>query len=317
MIVFLTVAYCILLVILLKLKIVKPTTFWKISPLLWFLLLLVALFIPMQWGAPQGNLLTYRLSMEVNPLLSVSGEVQKINVHSGDDVKKGDVLFELDQTPFINKIDGIKAQLELAQTRLAEAKSLRAAKAGSVYDVESFSAQVDQLNAALKDAEFNLSKTNVLAPEDGTVTASTLREGQKAGFLMTRSEMILALHERHYVVWMPQYTLRYVKKGEPVEVTFQMLPGQIFNGTVSKVAPLVKKGTYPYYATAPSQPSNFYGAAIPVDVTLTDMPESVANTIPGGANGIGVVYTDVMKPTQLIRKVMIRMTAWMNYVKPM
>ena len=54
MIVFLTLCYCALLALLLKLGIVKWTLWWKISPLVWMLLLFIVLFIPMQWGAPAG-----------------------------------------------------------------------------------------------------------------------------------------------------------------------------------------------------------------------------------------------------------------------
>lgn len=316
MIVFLTVLYCVLLVLLVKLRIVKFTLFWKLSPALWMISLLVILFIPMQWGAPQGNLLTYRLSMEVNPLLNDSGEVTEVFVEPGQRIEKGDVLFKLDPTPIKNKLAALNAQLTLAETRLKQAKELQEAEAGSVYDVESYQAQVDQLNANIANSEYDLEKTSVLAPQGGTMSAFTLKEGQKASFLMTRAEGVIALDERRFVLWMPQYTLRYVEVDAPVEVTLQMFPGQIFSGKVKNIAPLVGKGTYSYYVTAPNPPANFYGSPIPIVVELDNLPAELEGAIPGGASGIGVVYTKEMKPTQLIRKVMIRMTAWMNYVRP-
>lgn len=49
MIVFLTVIYVVLLLLAFKLKIIKPTLFWKLSPVLWMIALLVGLFIPMQF----------------------------------------------------------------------------------------------------------------------------------------------------------------------------------------------------------------------------------------------------------------------------
>ena len=54
MIVFLLTVYPVLLLLLVKLKIVPFNLFWKISPALVVLLLPVGLFIPMNWGAPQG-----------------------------------------------------------------------------------------------------------------------------------------------------------------------------------------------------------------------------------------------------------------------
>jgi len=52
MIVVLLNVYLVLLFILVKLKIVPFNLFWKISPVIVLLLLLVGLFIPMGWGAP-------------------------------------------------------------------------------------------------------------------------------------------------------------------------------------------------------------------------------------------------------------------------
>ena len=48
MIVFLTLCYVAILAVLVKVKVIKLNTFWKISPALWMVLLLVVLFIPMQ-----------------------------------------------------------------------------------------------------------------------------------------------------------------------------------------------------------------------------------------------------------------------------
>ena len=54
MIVFLTLVYVALLFLAIKIGIIKMNTFWKISPVLWMVLLFFILFVPMQWGAPAG-----------------------------------------------------------------------------------------------------------------------------------------------------------------------------------------------------------------------------------------------------------------------
>ena len=48
MIVFLTLCYCAVLFVLVKIGLIRLNTFWKASPLLWALLLFIFLFIPMQ-----------------------------------------------------------------------------------------------------------------------------------------------------------------------------------------------------------------------------------------------------------------------------
>ena len=38
--------------------------------------------------------------------------------------------------------------------------------------------------------------------------------------------------------------------------------------------------------------------------------------IPGGAIGTAAIYTESARATQIIRKVMVRMQTWMNYIIP-
>ena len=67
MIVVLLNVYLALLFILVKLRVVPFNLFWKVSPVIVLLLLLVGLFIPMNWGAPQGPALVVRQSIAIVP----------------------------------------------------------------------------------------------------------------------------------------------------------------------------------------------------------------------------------------------------------
>ena len=78
MIVFLLLVYIALLALLVWLKIVPFNLFWKISPVLVALFLLIGLFIPMNWGAPQGDALVVRNSVQIVP--DVAGEVIDVGV---------------------------------------------------------------------------------------------------------------------------------------------------------------------------------------------------------------------------------------------
>ena len=62
------------------------------------MLLLIGLFIPMNWGAPQGPALVVRNSVQIVP--DVAGEVIDVPVEANKPLKAGDVLFRIDPTPF-------------------------------------------------------------------------------------------------------------------------------------------------------------------------------------------------------------------------
>ena len=51
MILVLLLVYVGLLMLAIKFNLIKPTLFWKLSPILWVVFLLIALFIPLQFGA--------------------------------------------------------------------------------------------------------------------------------------------------------------------------------------------------------------------------------------------------------------------------
>ena len=123
MIVLLLNAYLLLLFILVKTKVISFNLFWKASPVLVLLLLLVGLFIPMGWGAPQGNALVVRNSVAIVP--DVAGEVTEVPVVANTPIKAGDILFKIDALPYQAKLDALEAQLALNQQRLAETTRLQ------------------------------------------------------------------------------------------------------------------------------------------------------------------------------------------------
>ena len=55
----------------------------------------------------------------------------------------------------------------------------------------------------------------------------------------------------------------------------------------------------------------------PFFVRLEFDDPALAADLPAGSVGQAAIYTTEVKPAHLIRKVMIRMTAWMNYLMPL
>src|ERR1700754_846966 len=123
MIVVLLNVYLAILFILVKTKIVPFNLFWKVSPVLVLLLLLIGLFIPMNWGAPQGPALVVRNSVAIVP--NVAGEVIDVPVVPNQPLKEGDVLFKIDPTPYRAQVDTLQAQLKFQELRLAQMTQLQ------------------------------------------------------------------------------------------------------------------------------------------------------------------------------------------------
>ena len=158
MIVFLTLLYVGVLAVAIKMGLIKPTLFWKISPAIWMIVLFILLFLPMQWGAPSGNVNVYQPIIEIVP--NVSGEVIDVPVKPLAPLESGDVLFQIDPVPFQATVDGLRAQLEAAKQDVerldASAKAAAASVDTTKDEIEIQKSNVESAEAQVAVAENNL-----------------------------------------------------------------------------------------------------------------------------------------------------------------
>jgi multidrug resistance efflux pump len=312
MIVVLLNVYLVLLFILVKLKIVPFNLFWKISPVIVLLLLLVGLFIPMGWGAPTGPALVVRQSVAIVP--NVAGEVIDVPVEPNKPLKANDVLFKIDPVPFQAQVDALDAQLKFEQLRLSQMTQLQQNNTGRGFDVEQHQATVDQLKAQVEGAKYNLEQTVVRAPADGYVTNVALRKGARVAALPLSPVMaFIDTSETIIGVTIQQIDARYIEPGQDVELTFKYFPGQILTGKVAAVLQAISTGQIAPSGQA-STPRPVQSEPFVVRVALGD-PES-ARSLPAGSTGEAAIYTDRVKASHFIRKVLLRQIAITNYINP-
>ena len=141
MIVFLTLLYVAALFLAVKIGLVKLNSFWKISPVLWMVLLFFVLFVPMQWGAPSGVVNVYRPVVEIVP--SVNGEVEEVVAQPLEPLMEGDVIFTIDSTQYEAAVKRLRAQIALSQANLERAMDLMERGVGRQLDVDLYRAEVD------------------------------------------------------------------------------------------------------------------------------------------------------------------------------
>lgn len=136
----------------------------------------------------------------------VSGQLHKIHVEVGDEVKTGDLLAEIDPTLFVAKVDANRAQLryqqaqlrdreaqlELARIQHQRQQNLLAAQATTEESAQNaavtyqsaqaqilmLQAQIEQTESNLRSDEANLNYAKIYAPMDGTIVSISARQGQ-------------------------------------------------------------------------------------------------------------------------------------------
>src|SRR5262245_26182796 len=304
--------YLVILFILVKMKIIPFNLFWKCSPLIVLLLLMFGLFIPMGWGAPQGPALVVRSSVAIVP--DVAGEVTEVPVTANQPLKAGDVLFKIDPTPYKSQVDALEAQLKFEELRLSQMTQLQQSDTGRLFDVQQRQAQVDQLKGQLVGAKWNLEKTVQTAPSDGYVTNLGLLKGARVANLPLSPVMaFIDTSETVVGVEIQQIYTRYIKPGQDVELTFKFFPGQVFTGKVVSILEVPSAGQLQFSGTA-VVPRQITAAPFAVRVKLDDA--KLAASLPAGTAGDAAIFTPHIKPSHIIRKVILRQIAILNYVNP-
>lgn len=306
MVMLIVLSWIALLWVLVRTGVLKKWATWmKLSPLIVYLIAMVALFIPMSSGAPAGPLTVMAYSVQVAP--TVSGIVTEVPIKAGAPMKKGDVLMKIDPTPFTARVDQINAQLTLARLRLEQKGELAARGTGRQTDFEQAQSDVATLETQLDAAKWDLQQTTLQAPSDSYVPNQGIQPGARvnAGVAVMP---FLDSERRAILAQIPQNGYRYIRVGQPAEIAFELYPGRIFKGKVNFLVPANPIGELTPTGLAISIKS----ASEPLLIEVT-LDENI-DPLPPGTVCTTAVYTEHLRLTHPVRKVMMRFATWWNFL---
>ena len=138
---------------------------------------------------------TIRGRQDIDIYPQVSGMIEKLCVSEGQKVRRGQVLFIIDQVPYkaalktaIANVEAAKAGLATAELTYNSAKELYAQKVVSEFNLKTSQntyltakAQLSQAEAQEISARNNLSYTEVKSPSDGVIGMLPYRVGALVG----------------------------------------------------------------------------------------------------------------------------------------
>jgi HlyD family secretion protein len=182
----------------------------------------------------------------------VSGIVARLYADFNSRVSRGQLLAELDPTPFQATVEqrradvtrfevqmraaevAFKRQQRLLDQQLSAEADFDAAKA----DFDAAAAQVEQSRAALRQAETNLGYTRILSPIDGVVVARQYDVGQtvaasfQAPTLFTIAQDLTKMQVQADV---DQADIGKIRVGQKASFSVDAYPDQSFRGEISQV----------------------------------------------------------------------------------
>lgn len=200
-----------------------------------------------------------------------------------------------------------KAASAAAESEVTRAKLAETAQIGGVNTT------VARLRAELAAAQFDLDQTTVRAPADGTVEQTFLREGMMATPIPLRPLMVFRPDEPPvFVGAFLQNSAQRLKPGSEAEVAFPAVPGRIFKAKVVRVQEAIAQGQV--QATgALIDPDSIKGNGRVLVALHFESDLSPYQLVPG-TTGTVAVYTEHFPHLDVIRKVLIRMSSWTNYL---
>src|SRR5690349_9691511 len=323
------------------------------------------------------------------PIVSqVRGRVIEVAVEEGNRlVKKGDVLFRIDPTPYELDVKNLEAQLvgmkgtqrelveqadaarakikesasrgreisarlDLTRKRVTQYRELLAAGAGNKFDLEQAQAealeqqgqldaarsaeagaqanlrqiqerlgatvkgefsQVAQVRAQLENAQWLLDQTTTRSPCDCYVVNLQLRPGGFVGQVALSQVMTLIEAGGQVVAFYNQNELHQVEPGNEVEFAVKTMPGKIIKGRVDSViwaqgqGQLQVSGNIPTAGLIAMPPGRY---AVKFNIAERDRDQFLA----AGAAGDAAIYTDHLHAIHIIRKVILRVGSYLNYL---
>ena len=182
----------------------------------------------------------------------VSGIVNKLYVDYNSQVKKGQVIAELDKTNLLSELNTAKANLASAQSNL-NYQQANLSRYQTLYKKGLVSAdeyenalltyrqakeQVASSRENVQKAQTNLGYATITSPIDGTVISKSVEEGQTVAASLNTPELFTIakdLTNMQVVANVDEADIGGVKEGDRVTFTVDAYPDDTFEGTVKQV----------------------------------------------------------------------------------
>jgi multidrug resistance efflux pump len=213
-------------------------------------------------------------------------------------------------------LDTFTRNLETARQTLAGARAEEErARLAYSSNIGGVNTTVARLRAELADAEYDLDQTITRAPSPGFVTQVAIRPGLYVVPLPLRPVMVFVntdVHDSELGAAFQQNSLQRVSPGDDAEVAFDAVPGRVFKAKVRLVLDAIAAGQLQATGTLIDFETRTSGGRA---LAIIDLDEDVSHyQLPVGAAAQVAVYTHYWHHLSTLRKILLRMRSWQNFI---
>lgn len=179
---------------------------------------------------------------ESQVVAKTSGVALQVLVEVGQQVRAGQVLVRLDSARAELQAAQSEAQLRKLEANYNRSRQLASQQLLSANDLDQLKFDLENARAVNRMARLELSYANVLAPISGVIAERSIKPGN---FVQINTPIfrIVDTSRLEATLNVPERELATLKSGLPVQLGVDALPGQVFQGRVDRVAPVVDSGS--------------------------------------------------------------------------
>ena len=195
-----------------------------------------------QWPATMGVIGTMEAVHGVTVSADLPGSVEKINFASGQSVREGDVLVELDTRQERAQLAALEAQRDLARINYGRTQQLVKEGVISRMEYDQATAQQKATEANVAEIRATIERKTIRAPFSGILGIRKVNLGQ----YLAAGDAVVPLQSLNpiYVnVGLPQQSVGQVRVGRNLLITSEDLPGKVFTGRVNAIDAVVDQAT--------------------------------------------------------------------------
>ncbi|MES2352614.1 MAG: efflux RND transporter periplasmic adaptor subunit, partial [Pseudomonadota bacterium] len=178
----------------------------------------------------------------VDVTTEIAGLVRKVNFKSGDEVKSGQVLFEMNADSDVAQLRALQAAADLSASVLKRDKLQFAAQAISQAQLDNDDADLKSRKALVAQQQALVDKKTIRAPFAGKLGITAVNPGQylNPGDKLVTLQTIDTVYVDFYV---PQKQLAGLSIGQKLNLTNDAYPGLGFPAKVTSISPKVDPAT--------------------------------------------------------------------------
>ena len=179
---------------------------------------------------------------EAQVVAKASGVVLQVLVEEGDQVKAGQVLARIDPDRARLEMERSRATVRKLENNFRRAQELLASKLVSAESVEQIRFDLESAKASYDLAQLELSHTNIVAPISGVVAQRMVKVGNLVA-LNAPAFRVVDISQLEGVLNVPERELATLRPGMPLRMVVDAVPGQVFEGKVDRISPVVDSGS--------------------------------------------------------------------------